>query len=185
MSCQSSNCQHQAQEQLAEGFNAGYSPYLSYSGYPGTQSPSQCGGGSEYGSYGGCGSQIDTHANQYAEHDDAHEHGCGCVKCQVPYSMPYAAQQSSCGNPYCQCDNCDGRCKCGAQEAAMNEGMGGGHMDDKLFDMGLTNGNGFSGHLTAPFLNIHVDFNSVLKYIVAIIAIMAIAHHFLGLRLRR
>lgn len=199
MSCRSYDCESQ-QKKLAEGFNAGYSPYLGYSGYPGSEFPSTCSGGQgyggqgHYGTYGGCPTQshYDFDKPAYSEYDDEtpmHNPGCQCLQCQTPYSMPYEAPQSACQNAYCKCGDCSGDCKCGAQKhmdiVATAPVMTGGHMPNKLFDIGLTNGHGLQGHLTIPFLNIHVDFNALLKYMVMILIVAAISYYLLGMRLRR
>jgi hypothetical protein len=182
---------------VKEGFNAGYQPYLGYSGYPGSEFPSQCGGGygyggmGHYGTYGGCATQdhydfekkldhTEFAHTEFDAHDRIHEPGCQCMNCQTPYSFPYHANANACQNPYCKCGDCDGNCKCGAAEVAPAAGG-----LPTLFDIGLTNGTGLKGHLKVPFLNVHVDFNALLKYAVMIMIVAAIAYYLLGLRLRR
>ena len=148
--------------------------FLGYSQYNGSDFPSQCGGG-QYGTYG-CDAQV-------AE-NHVHRPGCQCQKCKTPYSFPYFADRKSCVNPHCSCgDACDGNCKCGANEVNMMYGEG--HLENKLIDIGITNGSGLKGHLRVPFLNIHVDFKALLRYVVFIIAISSISYYFLGLRLKR
>lgn len=211
MSCRSYKCEEEEQKvekmcggscgDTTENFNAGMPAYLGYSGYPGSEFPTQCGGGQgfggrgQYGTYGGCDTQdhYDYESkgtggaySEYDEYEQVHEVGCSCMQCQTPYSIPYHTDPSTCGNPYCKCGDCIGDCKCGAQEAVVSaSGMGGGHMSGKMFDIGLTNGNGLKGHLTIPFLNIHVDFNALLKYIIMILGVAAISYYLLGVRIRR
>ncbi len=103
---------------IEEHFNAG-NPPLSMSDYPGSEFPSQCGGGYGYGGSGdyamygsGCGAKAQCGGG-------AHQPGCMCPTCQAPYSMPYKAGPAACGNANCQCANCNGNCKCGAKAAMM------------------------------------------------------------------
>jgi len=193
MSCRSYDCESQEnfcgcnKGTVKEGFNAGTPPYLGYSGYPGSEAPSQCGGGygyggyGHYGTYGGCATYDhqdldEPGTNQYAELDSynaVHEPGCWCPQCQAPYSMPYQANKP-CNNPYCKCENCDGNCKCGAANA----------VSGSLVDLGLTNGNGLKGHLAVPGININIDFNALLRYAVMILIVAAISYYLLGLRRR-
>ena len=204
MSCRSYDCAEN--QELKEGFNAGNPPYLGYSGYPGSDFPSQCGGGygyggyGHYGTYGGCATydhyDVDNAgAGEYAELDsqnNVHEPGCFCPQCQTPYSMPYHANPKACGNPYCKCGDCDGNCACGAggPVAAAHSGSpinihgGNGHNPDAWFDLGLSNGNGLKGHVAIPGFNVHVDFHALLRYAVLILIIAAISYYLLGLRLR-
>lgn len=198
MSCRSHDCA--GQEDVKEGFGAGMPPYLGYSGYPGSDFPSECGGGAgyggagHYGTYGGCATQNHYDQNDaYAELDaetNVHEPGCYCPQCQAPYSMPYHAEQSACGNPYCKCGDCDGNCKCGGGETGGGGGLvavhgNSGHNPNALFDLGLTNGNGLKGHVGGPGFNIHVDFQALLKYAVLLLIIATVSYYLLGLRIRR
>lgn len=201
MSCRAATCdedQYSMTVDTKEGFNAGYQPFLGYSSYPGSEFPSQCGGGynlggqGHYGTYGGCPTQDHydfekklAHT-EYDDYDPMHKPGCSCVKCMQPYSFPYHAGPKACGNPYCKCGDCDGNCKCAQGGAAVaNSDMGAGHMPGKMFDLGLTNGDGLKGHLTVPFLNVHVNFNALLKYAIMILIVATISYYLLGLRLRR
>ena len=195
MSCRSYKCEGEKTE-TKESFNAGTPPYLGYSGYPGSEFPSQCGGGygyggqGHYGTYEGCAPQEDYNFENpaftdYDNYNAVHQPGCACMKCQVPYSMPYQASPKACQNPWCKCGDCQGDCKCGAQEVAHQVMAEAGHDASKLIDFGLTNGSGLKGHLSIPFVNLHVDFNALLRYATMILIVAVIAYYFLGLRMRR
>lgn len=196
MSC--SSCP-QSTSDMKEGFHSGTPPYLGYSGFPGSDFPSQCGGGSgyggygHYGTYGGCATydhyDIDnskTGASGLGEHDEysnVHEPGCWSPSCQQPYSMPYHAEDGACAG---NCGGVKGECGCGNKvEMPMHDsGMGMDTDMGSLIDVGLTNGNGLKGHLSLPGFNIHVDFHALLRYAVLILIVSAIAYYLLGLRIR-
>lgn len=157
-----------------EGFN------LEYGSYPGTDFPSECGGGygyggkGHYGTYGGCNADsrsvenfcsipLGSPALPCDDHGCAnvdgltnrHDPGCWCPTCQVPYSFPYEAPPKACGNPACKCGDCTGNCKC------LMEGMTG------EIDLGLVsgNGNGLDAYVMIPGINVHVDLYAVFKYL--------------------
>jgi hypothetical protein len=174
MSCGSYDSENQS---LMEGFNAGTPMYLGYAGYPGSDFPSQCGGGygyggyGHYGTYGGCAAPevADNKFTELDSYNAVHEPGCWSPQCQTPYSMPYQTGSDACGNG-----------NCGKVQAAseMSEAAG------SLVDFGLTNGNGLKGHLQVPGINVNVDFYALLRYAILILIVATIAYYLLGLRIR-
>lgn len=197
MACRSYDCEdaeyaltkgYDADGNVKEGFNAGMPPYLGYAGYPGSDFPKQCGGGygyggyGHYGTYGGCATYDHYDIENKNAYSNAHEPGCWSPSGQLPYSMPYHADDATQGCGYCGTP----KCSCASQVGGVATPVHGyeGHDEDALFDLGLTNGSGLKGHLALPGFNIHVDFHALLRYAVLILAVSAIAYYLLGLRIR-
>ena len=91
--------------------------HLHQTDYPGPVSPGTCDSTNNY-----------FHGNQCGEATkNGHPYDCNCNLCQPPDSLPYQAGPGGhlgslaglkpCGNPYCRCTDCDGNCKCGANQA--------------------------------------------------------------------
>lgn len=103
--------------------------HLHHAGYPGAEYPHSCGSGYNYEHGNLCGADA---AGAEGAVKNGHAYDCHCNLCQPPYSLPYhpgpgghlggLSGLKPCGNPYCKCTDCDGRCKCGA--AALVEKMG-------------------------------------------------------------
>lgn len=154
-----------------EGFNAG-NPPLGFAGYPGSEYPGMCGGGlGDYGTYGGCPVKPEP---SYAEL--VHEPGCGCQACQTPYSVAYAASPKACG--------CVGMCDCASRAppaqpreiASISADIAG----RDLLDVGLTTQ---TAYVKIPFIGVSVNLYLLMKYLVLLGVIAALAYFLFGFRL--
>lgn len=164
------------------GKKENFQDYLEYGPYPGGEFQSDCGGGygyggsGAYGTYGGCDNEQEPfHYEQipnlidFDQHTNLHDSNCNCPTCQTPYSFPYAAKPSECGNPHCK----GGPCKCGGKSlmATMQE--------QTLLDVGVDGGN---AHLMLPGVNIQLDLFTILKYLLVIFVVCYIAFRLMGRR---
>ena len=158
-----------------------FDDYLEYGPYPEQGMPGQCGGGygmgsmGDYGTYGGCNNEQEPFHNEpipnlidFDQYTNMHDSNCNCPTCQAPYSFPYAAKPSECGNPACR----GGPCKCGAKGKML-------FANDTLVDVGIDNGN---AHLMLPGVNLQLDLFTILKYLLIIFVVCYVAFKLMGRR---
>lgn len=102
--------------------------HLHHADYPGAEHPSSCGSEYNYSHGNMCGSGTEGASGAIK---NGHAYDCHCNLCQPPYSLPYHPGPGGhlgglqgmrpCGNPHCKCTDCDGRCKCGAMQAVVEQ----------------------------------------------------------------
>lgn len=188
-------------EMMMENFNAG-NPPLGFGGYPGSEFPGTCGGGTayggygHYGTYGGCPTYDHyDKGSEYDAMDLQHDTGCcGTPMCQTPYSVAYSAKPKDCscaGEEVCGTPMGLGCKKSGnvmpkmeAQPRAEIASVSADVAGQNLVDVGLLNGSDLTAYAQIPFFGVSVNIFQLVKYIVLFCIIVFLANFLFGFKLR-